>query len=191
MRTITYINSVTGAEIFPDDVPVNPTMGDEIDDAYEITGVANVKSDTTYFVRPLPETKDTNPKDAIGISKAPLSVVPATALYLDAMALMEGALKYGRHNWREAGIRYSVYYDAMMRHMTAWWEGEDVDADSGLPHPAKAMACLTILLDAMVLENGHDDRPPKSPPGWMNAMNEHARSLLERFPDPKTPHTEL
>lgn len=137
------------------------------------------------------ESKATNPKDTVGITKAPLSVIPAPALHALGLAMMEGALKYGRHNYRDAGIRYSVYYDAIQRHMSAWWEGEDIDPDSGLPHVVKAMACCCILFDAMVRENGNDDRPPKSPDGWMNGMNEHAKNLLERYPNPREPHTEL
>ena len=136
-------------------------------------------------------SKDSNPKDAVGITKAPVSTVPGTALHLLGLALMEGAVKYGRHNWRDAGIRYSVYYDAMMRHMSAWWEGEDIDPDSGLPHPVKAMACLAILVDAIVLKNGCDDRPPRLPEGWLVEINERAKALLERYPNPPEPHTEL
>jgi len=134
--------------------------------------------------------KDTNPKDAIGISKSPLSLIPKPFLHALGLALMEGAMKYGANNWRVAGIRYSVYYDALMRHMNAWWEGEDIDADSGLPHPVKAAACLAILFDATMRDNITDDRPPKSPDGWLREMNEHAKKLLERFPDPLPPITE-
>ena len=136
------------------------------------------------------EKKDTNPKDAIGIGKAPLSTVPAPFMHAVGLAMMEGALKYARHNYRAAGIRYSVYYDAAMRHLTAWWEGEDIDADSGLPHPVKAAACMAVLFDAMVRENGTDDRPPKTPEGWLAAMNKHAADLLKKYPNPLPPHTE-
>jgi hypothetical protein len=135
-----------------------------------------------------PDSKDTNPKDTIGTSKAPLSCVPTPFLHAVGLALMEGALKYGRHNYRVMGIRYSVYYDAVMRHMNAWWEGEDVDPDSGLPHPVKAAACLSILFDAMLRENGTDDRPPKTPDGWMGVMNRHAKALLERYGDVNPTH---
>lgn len=135
--------------------------------------------------------KATNPKDAIGVTKAPMSVVPLPAMHAIGLAMLEGALKYGRHNYREAGIRYSVYYDAILRHMTAWWEGEDIDEESGLPHPIKVAACCVILFDAMLRENFTDDRPPKSPPGFMDAMNDHVKMLLKKFPDPKKPVTEL
>ena len=120
-----------------------------------------------------------------------MSVIPLPALHAIGLAMLEGSLKYGRHNYREAGIRYSVYYDAAMRHMDAWWEGEDIDEDSGLPHPIKAAACCVVLFDALIRENGTDDRPPKSPPGWLKAMNDHTKALLAKYPDPKPPVTEL
>lgn len=135
-------------------------------------------------------TKETNPKDAIGITKSPLSVIPKPFLHELGLAFLEGALKYGSNNWRTAGIRYSVYYDAIQRHLSAWWEGEDIDPDSGLPHPVKAAACLAILADAMRRGNANDDRPPKTPAGWLDDINARARDLLERYPEPVKPITE-
>ena len=70
------------------------------------------------------EKKDTNPKDAIGIAKTPMSVISGPVIAELGLAMMEGARKYGRHNYRAVGVRASVYYDAMMRHMMAFWEGE-------------------------------------------------------------------
>ena len=52
----------------------------------------------------------------------------------------EGARKYGRHNYRVIGVRGSVYYDATLRHVTAWWEGEDLDPERGINHISKAIA---------------------------------------------------
>lgn len=136
------------------------------------------------------DLKPTNPKDAVGIRKAGLSAVPSQPLYLLGLAMLEGARKYGRHNYRAAGIRYSVYYDAMMRHMQAWWEGEDIDPDSGLPHPAKAMACLVVLLDGMLMGNATDDRPPAYPEGWMKQLHEAAGKIIDAYPDAKAPFLE-
>lgn len=136
------------------------------------------------------DTKPTNPKDAVGIRKAGLSAVPSQPLYLLGLAMLEGARKYGRHNYRAAGIRYSVYYDAMMRHMQAWWEGEDIDPDSGLPHPAKAMACLVVLLDGMLVGNATDDRPPAYPDGWMKQLHEAAGKIIDKHPNSKAPHVQ-
>ena len=63
------------------------------------------------------DTKPTNPKDAIGIKKVPFSTVPARVIAEIGLAMLEGAAKYGRHNYRVSGVRASVYYDAAMRHI--------------------------------------------------------------------------
>ena len=123
------------------------------------------------------EVKDTNPKDAIGISKAPMSTVSAAVLMEVGVAMLEGASKYGRHNYRAAGVRASVYYDALMRHAMAWWEGEDLDPDSGMSHVTKAIATLVVLRDAMIQDKFTDDRPPRSAP-FLPALNDTAAALL-------------
>lgn len=128
--------------------------------------------------------KDTNPKDAVGIRKVPTSCVPANVKMELGLAMMEGALKYGRHNYRDAGVRASVYYDGANRHLDAWWEGEDLDPDSGLSHVTKAIASLVVLRDCMMRGNVVDDRPPKSPDGWLSRMNEGASTLIDRYPVP-------
>ncbi len=102
--------------------------------------------------------KNTNPKDAIGSSKLPVHLFPTTVKYYACLALLDGALKYGRANWRKAGVRASIYYDACNRHLDRWFEGEDIDPDSGLPHLAHAIACLSIIVDATVKGNLKDDR---------------------------------
>jgi len=136
------------------------------------------------------DTKPTNPKDAVGIRKAPMSCVPSGVMMELAVAMMEGARKYGRHNYRVAGIRYSVYYDALMRHMMAWWEGEDFDADSGVNHVTKAIATLVVLRDAMMNEKYTDDRPPKMPFAWMEGMNMDASALIDNYPQPIDAHVQ-
>ena len=139
----------------------------------------------------MPVTKDTNPKDAVGIAKVPMSTVPAPVIAEIGLAMLEGARKYGRHNYREAGVRMSVYYDATMRHMMAWWEGEDIDPDSGLNHITKAIATLVVLRDAMMRANmAEDDRPPKSEEGWVSLYNEKAKEIIEKYPDVATVYTE-
>ena len=136
-------------------------------------------------------TKDTNPKDAVGIKKAPMSTVSAPVMLAVGLAMMEGARKYGRHNYRISGVRASVYYDAAMRHLMAWWEGEDLDPDSGLSHIIKAIACMTVLADADMNGKVTDDRPPKSAKGWVQEMNAIAEKLIERHPDALEAYTEL
>lgn len=135
------------------------------------------------------DTKDTNPKDAVGTKKAPLSVLPWPPLFEVGLGMLEGARKYGRHNYRISGIRYSVYFDAAMRHLGAWWEGEDDDPDSGLSHITKAIAGLLVLRDAMLCNKATDDRPPRPPQGFISKLNQQAAEVIDRHPDALDPYT--
>lgn len=126
------------------------------------------------------DTKPTNPKDACGVKKVPLNGMPAPVLMECGLVKLHGDLKYGRYNWREAGVRYSVYYDACMRHLMAWWEGEDLDPDSGLPHLTHAMTGLAVLRDAIMQDMAEDDRPPMTDAGWIAQMNEVAAEMIEK-----------
>lgn len=134
--------------------------------------------------------KDSNPKDVIGCKKPPVSTVSEPVLFEVGAAMLEGALKYGRHNYREIGVRSSVYFDAARRHLGDWWEGEDTDPDSGLPHISKAIASLVVLRDAQMQGREFDDRPPKAAKGWMARISQLVTEILERYPDPKEPFTE-
>ena len=136
------------------------------------------------------EVKDTNPKDAIGCQKIPFSTISAPVMAELGLAMLEGAIKYRRHNYRVAGVRASVYYDACLRHLMAWWEGEDIDPDSGINHVGKAMGCLMVLRDSMMVENWNDDRPPKSKSGWVQNFNKLTKELLAKYPEPKEPYVE-
>jgi hypothetical protein len=102
--------------------------------------------------------KPSNPKDAIGSDKLPLHLWPETATALGCLGLLDGGLKYGRSNFRAVGVRASIYFDAARRHINAWFEGENADPDSGLPHIAHALACLAIIVDAEAAGKLHDDR---------------------------------
>lgn len=117
------------------------------------------------------ESKPTNPKDLIGSDKLPMHLWPTTATIYGVLGLLDGALKYGRSNYRVMGVKSSIYYDAARRHLDAWFEGEDTDAESGLPHLGHALACLAILVDSTEKGNLTDDR--MYPGGF--------RSCVEKF----------
>ena len=134
--------------------------------------------------------KDTNPKDSVGVKKVPMSTVPSPVLMEIGLAMLEGARKYGRHNYRVAGVRASVYYDALQRHVTSWWEGQDIDPDSGLNHIIKALATLVVLRDSMMGENWVDDRPPRVQDGWVEEMNQKAAEIIEKYPNAVAPYTQ-
>ena len=132
----------------------------------------------------LQKDKPSNPKDSVGIKRVPFSTVPSVPIAEVGLAMLEGALKYGRHNYRAVGVRSSVYYDAAMRHLTRWWEGEDIDPDSGLPHIVKCLASLVVLRDSQIQGNVVDDRPPPSPE-WATELSLLAGKLIDQYPNPK------
>ena len=112
---------------------------------------------------------DDNPKTRYGVAKPAMSVVPPDALIHLMRAMANGAAKYGAFNWRDRNVSSSVYYDAALRHLMAWFDGEEVASDSGVHHLGHVMACCAILLDAA--ENGglNDNRPK---PGRFGALVE-------------------
>lgn len=108
---------------------------------------------------PVSKANSVNPKDLIGSQKVSLSKLPAVALVHGAHAMMDGARKYGAYNWRAKKVMASIYVDAALRHITAWFEGEELAGDSGVHHLGHAIACCGILLDAQETGNLVDDRP--------------------------------
>jgi len=134
--------------------------------------------------------KDTNPKDAVGVRKAPISTVSNGVMLELGLAMLEGARKYGRHNYRIKGVRASVYHDAAFRHLTAWWDfGQDIDPDSGLNHIIKAIASLMVLRDAMMVKKWVDDRPPSLPIELLAEFNKKAAAIVDKHPNAKDPFT--
>jgi len=104
-----------------------------------------------------------NPKDAHARHKVSLSKIPAVALIHAAAAIQNGAEKYGAYNWRNKPVIASIYVDACMRHLLAWFEREERAGDSGVSHLGHAIASLAILLDAQAHGVLVDDRPDGDP----------------------------
>jgi len=67
-----------------------------------------------------------------------------------------GAQKYAAGNWTQGQPVMSAS-DSLLRHLTAFLNGEDNDPESGLPHVAHVMTCAKILANGYFL--GCDDRP--------------------------------
>ena len=127
-------------------------------------------------------SKPSNPKDIIGSDKLPFHLWPETATALGCLGLLDGALKYGRSNWRVAGVRTSIYVDAARRHCNAYFEGEDVDPESGLDHRAHALACLAIVVDAEAAGKLVDDRQIKGGyRSWVDRLTPHVARLKAKY----------
>lgn len=128
----------------------------------------------------LPPPHPSDPKQGEGEKKIPFHTLPFAVLAEDAVAHGEGALKYGRHNWREGEVLASTYFAAALRHLFAWLEGEDLDPDSGLSHLTKARASLGVLRDAQIQGTAIDDRPRPSPAGLMADLNQASGDMARR-----------
>ena len=84
-------------------------------------------------------------------------LLPTRPLEAIARVLDFGASKYAPNNWR-GGIAYSRVYGAVLRHLWAWWRGEDKDPETGHSHLAHAGCCLLFLLAFEKRAIGNDDR---------------------------------
>lgn len=155
------------AEVTPEPVTASDNMGDD-----------------------KPETKPSNPKDSIGVKKLPTHIVPSAVVRYAALAYFEGMCKYGKFNWRVAGVRISIYIDALERHLMKLKEGEWRDPKTGVPHLSSIIACAGIILDANELGMLTDDRGPVQLVAVAH-LDEEAplvmAHLLEMFKD-YTPH---
>lgn len=137
------------------------------------------------------QKKLSNPKDALGVNKVPFHCVPCGPLLEMGLAMMEGGRKYGTHNYRAIGVRMSTYYNAVMRHMMAWWEGENIDPDSGVHHIVKAMTSLLVLRDSMLMGNCEDDRPINYPEKLdFKTLNKQAEKIIKDYPTCAKPFLE-
>ena len=69
-----------------------------------------------------------------------------------------GASKYEDRNW-ERGYKWSLSFAALQRHLAAFWQGEDVDEESGSHHMAAACFHALALFTYVERGLGTDDRP--------------------------------
>ena len=114
---------------------------------------------------------ESNPKDALGLKKVPMDLVPATSVIYQALAMRDGARKYGPYNWRQNKVRADIYIAAAKRHLDSWHNGEEKTRDSNVPHLGCVLACIGILVDAIETGNLIDNRPTPAPIG----------DILERY----------
>lgn len=120
-----------------------------------------------------------NPKDISGQQKVSISYVPTEVLLEAAVAMSEGAIKYGPYNWRDTPVSATVYTDAAWRHISAFMVGEDIDPDSGIHHLTKAITTLMVIRDA-IIHNSWVDNRPKGGIQTQPELNEIFKAMLAR-----------
>jgi hypothetical protein len=79
------------------------------------------------------------------VNKIRYSLLPIKEIESVVEVLEYGANKYEVDNWQKVDKARQRYYDALMRHVTAWKKGELKDDESNLSHLAHA-ACNALFL---------------------------------------------
>jgi hypothetical protein len=105
-----------------------------------------------------------NPKDveARRLGKVPLDLLEPVADEQIALALADGASKYGVRNYTESPIEARVYIAAIKRHLDAWLEGEDLAKDSLVHHLGHIGANVHVALAAIEAGTFIDNRHGKT-----------------------------
>lgn len=89
--------------------------------------------------------------------KPMIGLIPGVFLWGVARVLTSGAKKYGMFNWLQ-GMEWHRPYNALLRHLTAWWDGEDKDAETGESHLIHAACELMFLVVYEAWGIGKDTR---------------------------------
>ena len=103
---------------------------------------------------------DASPREGLKFDqgKDPWDLAPWDSFRAVVKVLALGAKKYAPRNW-EDGMAWSRLYASTMRHLTAWWEGEDNDPEMGHSHLWNAGTCIMFLIAYEISGVGKDDRP--------------------------------
>lgn len=78
--------------------------------------------------------------------KVPLDLVPTSMLYAVARVMEYGTQKYEKDNWRR-GMKWTVPYSCAMRHLMKWFEGEELDDESGESHLHHVLCNIAMLVE--------------------------------------------
>jgi len=132
------------------------------------------------------QSEGLNPKDVIGTKKIPVGLLPGAGIILGSLAMADGAKKYQPYNWREQKIQYTIYLDAMERHILALRDGEDNATDSNVHHLGHIIAGASILADAIFGGFVVDNRPKAGPTPTMLAQLSETNNADNRRSGVKT-----
>lgn len=95
-----------------------------------------------------------------GVKLARFDLIPALPLRQVAEHYGKGAEKYEARNW-ERGYEWSKSFGALMRHAWQFWDGEDIDEETGSHHATAVVFHALALLEFTSTHPEFDDRPAK------------------------------
>ncbi|ASD52264.1 hypothetical protein QCN32_gp39 [Arthrobacter phage Niktson] len=127
---------------------------------------------------------------AKGVKPERFSLIPTRALAWVARMYGRGAEKYhetpDRPNWRK-GYEWSKSYDALQRHATQFWGGEDYDEETQMPHMAAVAFHALTILTFMEEHPEFDDRYKGSTTEEQKQSEEALAELRRRLTAPAEP----
>lgn len=91
-------------------------------------------------------------------TKRRLSLIPIKCLNSIVDVLEYGVKKYGLGNWKHVPDANTRYFDAAIRHLFAWRDGEKLDPETNLPHLAHAACCVIFALWFDLSEEKSNDK---------------------------------
>ena len=93
-----------------------------------------------------------------GSKLARYDLIPAGPLHTLAELYGKGADKYEDRNW-ERGYEWSLSFAALNRHLWLFWQGVNIDAETGLPHLAAVAWHAFALMEWVNTHPEFDNRP--------------------------------
>jgi hypothetical protein len=92
-----------------------------------------------------------------GVKPENYALIPVEPLAELARHYNEGAKKYASHQWR-LGYEWSKSFNALTRHLNQFWDGEDIDPETGSKHMVAVAWHAFALIEFMNKFPGFDDR---------------------------------
>lgn len=89
--------------------------------------------------------------------KPRLDLIAPEILFALGDILHFGSVKYDDRNW-EKGMSWGRCFGACMRHLWAWWRGEETDPETGYSHLWHAACNIMFLIAYEQRGIGTDDR---------------------------------
>jgi hypothetical protein len=136
-----------------------------IQEYLETITVTGTISDSKHFVTGTGTTPEEIGKVAVKFDSGKLdwSLMPLDSVEEILKVLEFGKKKYAAWNWSSnGGFPYSRVFNSLLRHLFAWFRGEDNDPETNLSHLAHA-GCNILFLIYFVKHKDkyttNDDRP--------------------------------